>query len=344
MIDWYQEPDSGRKNIMFSKVRLARNWNEYVFPSRLSDAEAKEMIGRLSEGLKDISGQTGRSFELIDLPSVGELRMKMYKERRVISSAILKKKAPMAMYLSEQEDVSLVMNGSDHIRIQVLKSGLRVGDAWREASQLDDFVNARFPYAFDEKYGYLTTYPTNVGTGMRAAAVVHLPSLSLGKKFPSVITDMGRFGVSIRGLYGEGRDNYGALYEISNQKTMGQSEQEIADLVSRVAVQLDEQESQVRDMAIRNHRLIREDEIYKSYGVIRYARRLSMKEAMSYLSQLMAGAADGLIRFAEPCPVFPLILGIQNANLQNLSDKPLDKAELDVARAEYLRGRLPELM
>ena len=268
----------------------------------------------------------------------------MYKERRVINSSILKKKAPMSMLLSEKEDVSLVFNGTDHIRIQVLKSGLRVGDAWREASQLDDFVNARFPYAYDEKYGYLTAFPTNVGTGMHAAAVVHLPSLSLGKKFPSVITDMGRFGVSIRGLYGEGRDNYGALYEISNQKTMGQSEQEIADLVSRVAVQLDEQESQVRDMALRNHRLIREDEIYKSYGVIRYARRLSMKEAMSYLSQLMAGAADGLIRFAEPCPVFPLILGIQNANLQNLSDKPLDKAELDVARAEYLRGRLPELM
>lgn len=344
MIDWYQETDSGRKNIIFSKVRLARNWNEYVFPSRLSDAEAKEMIGRLGEGLKDIDGQTGRTFRQIDLSGIGELELKMYKERRVINSSILKKKAPMSMLLSEKEDVSLVFNGTDHIRIQVLKSGLRVGDAWREASQLDDFVNARFPYAYDEKYGYLTAFPTNVGTGMHAAAVVHLPSLSLGKKFPSVITDMGRFGVSIRGLYGEGRDNYGALYEISNQKTMGQSEQEIADLVSRVAVQLDEQESQVRDMALRNHRLIREDEIYKSYGVIRYARRLSMKEAMSYLSQLMAGAADGLIRFAEPCPVFPLILGIQNANLQNLSDKPLDKAELDVARAEYLRGKLPELM
>ena len=344
MVSWYQEPDRDRKNIIFSKVRLARNWNEYVFPSRLSDAEAKEMVGRLCEGLKDIGNQIGQECSLLDLSQAGELELKMLKERRVINSAILKKKAPMSMYLSEKEDVSVVFNGSDHIRIQVLKSGLHEGEAWQKASQLDDFINARFPYAFDEKYGYLTAFPTNVGTGMHAAVVVHLPSLSMGKKFPSMIADMGRFGVAVRGLYGEGRENYGAFYEISNQKTMGLTEQDIVDLVTRVALQLDEQETQVRNMTLKNHRLIREDEIYKSYGLLRYARRIGMKEAMSYLSQLMTGTADELIGFAEPCSVFQLILGIQNANLQNLSKKPLDKGELDAARAEYLRERLPELV
>ncbi len=335
--------DSSR-NIICSKVRLARNWSEYVFPSRLTDEQAKEMVGRLCEGLKDIDGQLNMRYDLVDLSEIGELGRRLLKERRVINRVILKKQAPMSMYLSDDEDVSLVFNGADHIRIQVMKPGFQLGEAWKDASQLDDFVNARFPYAFDRKYGYLTSYPTNVGTGMKAAATVHLPSLATGKKFASLITDMGRFGVSIRGLYGEGRENYGAFYEVSNQKTMGLTEQEIVDLVGRVAVQLDEQENQVRDMANTNHRLIREDEVYKSYGVLRYARRISMKEAMTYLSQMMAGCTDGLIRFKEPCDIYQLILGIQAAGLKSRSRKPLDKDELDVARAEYLREQLPELV
>ena len=332
------------RNIIYSKVRLSRNWNEYVFPARLTDEQAKEMVGRLCGGLKDIDGQLNMRYDLVDLSEIGELGRRLLKERRVINRTILKKQAPMSMYLSDDEDVSLVFNGADHIRIQVTKPGFHLGEAWKDASQLDDFVNARFPYAFDQKYGYLTSYPTNVGTGMKAAAIVHLPSLAMGKKFPSLITDMGRFGVSIRGLYGEGRENYGAFYEVSNQKTMGLTEQEIVDLVGRVAVKLDAQENQVRDMANKNHRLIREDEVYKSYGVLRYARRISMKEAMTYLSQLMAGCTDGLIRFKESCDIYQLILGIQTAGLQSRSRRPLDKEELDAARAEYLREQLPELV
>lgn len=344
MASWYEQTDPERKNIVYSKVRLARNWSEYVFPARLGEDEAREMVGRLCEGLKDIDGQLGHKYELLELSQMGELDLRMLKERRVINSAILKKKAPMAMYVSEQEDVSLAFNGADHIRIQVLKPGLHVGEAWKDASQMDDFVNARFAYAFDEKYGYLTSYPTNVGTGMKAAVIVHLPSLCMGKKFPSLIADMGRFGVSIRGVYGEGRENYGALYEVANQKTMGQSEQEIVDLVTRVALQLDDQENQVRAMTLKTHRLVREDEIYRSFGVLKYARRISMKEAMAYLSQLMSGVSDGLVRFREPCSIYQLVLGIQTANLQSLSERPLDKGELDAARAEFLRERLPELI
>ncbi len=343
MSEWFEEIDAERKNVVCSRVRLTRNWDEYVFPSRLDDGKAAEMIRRLCEGMKDIDGLLGLKYDVVDLSQLGELELRILREHRVLNSSIIKKKAPMAMLLSEDESVSLVLNGADHIRIQVLRAGLHMADAWKMANEADDYVGSRFSYAFDEKYGYLTSFPTNVGTGLRAAAIVHLPSLSLGKKFPLLVSDMARFGVLIRGICGEGRENYGALYEISNQKTMGQSEQEIVDMVSRVAAQLDDQENQVREMAMKTHRLVREDELYKSYGVLKYARRLSMKEAMSYLSQIMAGTADGLIRFSRPVSVPRLILGIQTANLQNLSDKPLDKDELDAARAEYLREELPQL-
>ena len=343
MLKWFEQTEQENSNIVCSKIRLARNLSEYVFPSKLSPEESKEMLARLKEGLRDLGDLDGRDYETAGLDELSELDRRALRERRVLSSSILEKKAPMSILITREEDISLVLNGMDHIRIQVLSSGLHLTEAWKTADRIDDYVNARFAYAFDEKYGYLTSFPTNVGTGLRATAVVHLPSLSMGKKFPAMLNDMGRFGVCIRGVYGEGRENYGALYEISNQKTMGRTEKELTDLVNKVALQLNDQENQIQDMSLKSHRLEREDEIYKSYGVLKYARRLTMKDAMTFLSQLMAGVCDGLIRMEEPCPVFRLMLGIQTANLQKLSERPLDKTELDMARAAYLRSELPEL-
>ena len=343
MLKWFECEEENRQNIISSKMRLARNWSEYVFPAKLSKEESLEMVKRLCEGLADLGEQDGNQYETTYLEDLSELDRRALKERRVLNASVLSRKAPMALMVSEKEDISLVFNGTDHIRIQALSTGLHLQELLKTANEVDDFINARFSYAFDEKYGYLTSFPTNVGTGMRASVMVHLPSLSLGKKFSSVLTNMGRFGVSIRGAYGEGRENYGSIFEVTNQKTMGQTEKELADLVGKVAQQLNDQENQVRALTLKNHKLEREDEVYKSYGVLKYARRLTMKEAMTYLSQLMAGITDGLIKPDNSCSIYRLMLGIQTANLQKLSDRPLGKEELDVARAAYLRRELLEL-
>lgn len=343
MLKWFEQIQESGSNIVCSKVRLARNWSEYVFPSRLSNEEGRQMLARLNEGLEDLGEMDGRDYEAARLDELSELDKTALRERRILNASILAKKAPMSILMTREEDVSLVFNGVDHIRIQVWSPGLHLAEALQSANRVDDYVNARFSYAFDEKYGYLTSFPTNVGTGMRATVIIHLPTLSMGKKFPSMLNDMGRIGVCIRGVYGEGRENYGSLYEISNQNTMGRTEKELTDLVAKVAVQLDEQEKQIRETALANHRPELEDEVYKSYGVLKYARRLSMKDAMTFLSQIMSGACDGLLRFKEPCPMFRLMLGIQTANLQKLSDRPLDKGELDAARAAYVRSELPQL-
>ena len=343
MLKWFECEEENRQNIISSKIRLARNWSEYVFPAKLSKEESLEMVKRLCEGLADLGEQDGNQYETTYLEDLSEHDRRALKERRVLNASVLSRKAPMALMVSEKEDISLVFNGTDHIRIQALSTGLHLQELLKTANEVDDFINARFSYAFDEKYGYLTSFPTNVGTGMRASVMVHLPSLSLGKKFSSVLTNMGRFGVSIRGAYGEGRENYGSIFEVTNQKTMGQTEKELADLVGKVAQQLNDQENQVRALTLKNHKLEREDEVYKSYGVLKYARRLTMKEAMTYLSQLMAGITDGLIKPDNSCSIYRLMLGIQTANLQKLSDRPLGKEELDVARAAYLRRELLEL-
>lgn len=344
MRKWFEEIETEKPNIVSSKVRLARNWSDYVFPSRLSVKESQEMLKRLNYGLKDIGELDGRHYEFASLNEISDLDRRALRERCVLNFSVTAKKTPAGIIISAEEDVSVILNGSDHIRMQILSPGLHLHEAWEKATKLDDYINARFSYAYDDKYGYLTSFPTNVGTGMRASVIIHLPTLSMGKKFHGMLADMSRFGVSIKGVYGEGRDNYGSLYEVSNQKTMGQTEKELVELVYKAACQLNDQENQVRAMALKTHRLEREDEVYKSFGVLKYARRLSMKEAMTFLSQLMAGIPDGLIQMKAPCPIYRLMLGIQTANLQKLSDRPLGKEELDVARAAYLRTELPDIL
>ena len=344
MLKWFEQVDKERSGaIISSRVRLVRNWDQYVFPSRLTPKEGAELVHRLEYGLRDLGSLDGKHYEYTYLENLGELDRKVLRERRVFNSTIAAQKTPAGIILSDEEDVGIVLNGTDHIRLQLLSTGMHLEELWKQADVIDDFINERFSYAFDEKYGYLTSFPTNVGTGLRASAILHLPTLSLGKRFGGLVTEMGRFGATVKGVYGEGSENYGALYEVSNQKTLGVTEKEILDLVTRVALQLSRQEMQVRKMAMEKQGMECADEAYKSYGVLKYARRLSAKDAMIFLSQLMRGLDDGIFKTEEPCPVYRLMLGIQPANLQKLSDRPLGKEELEMVRAAYLRAELPAL-
>lgn len=343
MKKWYEQTDGERPAVVSSRVRLVRNWNRYVFPERMTETDSLDMIRQLKLGLRGLTQLDHRDYEYIDLQRLGDLDKKVLQERRIINETIAARKKPSGVILSEDECVEIVLNGTDHIRIQLLSAGLHLEELWKQADRIDDYINEQIEYAFDEKYGYLTSFPTNMGTGLRASVVLHLPSLSMGKKFNGLAAEMSRFGVSVKSVYGEGNENYGALYEVSNQKTLGISEKEILDLVARAAIQLSTQERQVRKMAMEKHGLECADEAYKSYGVLKYARRLSYKDAMTFLSQLMTGIADGILETKDSCNVYRLMLGIQPANLQKLSDRPLGKEELDMARASYLRRELPEL-
>lgn len=343
MLKWFEQKNTGRPGVISSRIRLVRNWQEYRFPATLDEKESEEMVRRLEFGLKDLGKDEGSRFEFSMLGELEEPDRVALRERRILNSAAVSNKKPAGILLSEDEGTSIVLNCDDHIRIQLLQMGLHLEELWESANRIDDYVNERFAYAFDDRYGYLTSFPTNVGTGLRASVVVHLPMLSQGRKFSSLISDMSRFGASIRGVYGEREENFGSLYEISNQKTLGQTEREIIDTVSKAAIQLTNQELQVRKLSLQRHRDEREDEVYKSYGVLKYSRRLTSRDAMIFLSQIMAGLADGLIHTEESFNVYRLMLGIQPANLQKVSDRPLSKEELDGARAEFVRRELPEL-
>lgn len=330
-------------NYVSSRIRLVRNLDEHVFPSKLDETESKVLTEIMMKELANIGEVEERDCETSMISQSSDIHRMALKERRVLNSVIAAKKTATGLILSKEEDISLVLNGDDHIRLQLLSEGMHLEDLWKRADKLDDYINERFRYAFDEQYGYLTSYPTNIGTGMRANIVLHLPSLSLGKNFQNLLTGMSRFGVTIKGVYGEGRENYGALYDISNPKTLGQSEKEIIDQISRVAMQLNAQEANVRKLALQEHRLEKEDEAYKSFGILKYARKLSLKDALIYLSALLQGVSDGIIELKDPQAVYGLMFGVQPYNLLKLSERPLGKNEMEIARAGYIRQRLAEI-
>lgn len=343
MAKWFEAEGKEMSNVVYSRVRLVRNWKEYPFPGKMTREQNADMTNRLCEGLKGIGSLDETKYGFAFLERLSDLDKAALAERRILNRHTSKKKGPGGLILSEDERVSVVINGDDHIRIQILEKGLNLDGCYKQADKIDDYISERFEYSFDEKYGYLTSFPTNVGTGLRASVVLHLPLLSRKKSFNSLVADMGRFGTSVRGVYGEGSENYGSLYQVSNQKTLGQTEREIVDLVGKAAAELDAQERRLRQEALKQRPLNCQDEAYKSYGVLKYARRLTRKDAMEFLSQIMAGVTDGLLKTKEPCSIYRIMLGVQPANLLKLADKPMEKEELEAARAGFVRSELPEI-
>lgn len=323
-------------NFISSRVRLARNWDEYAFPNRLTNEQAAELVGRLQYGLDDIEIVEKKNFITTTLDRIKEVDRLALKERRIMNATIAEGKTPTGLIISDTEDVSILLNGDDHIRMQFLAPGMALDELWERADKMDDFVNSRFNYCYDEKYGYLTSYPTNVGTGMRANVVVHLPALAKSNEAKNLIDGFSQFGVTIRVVYG-------SLYDISNTKTLGVSEKEIIETVSRIANQLNEREIQLRETALEKDFTGRLDEAWKAYGVLKYARTMKLNSALMYLSQLRTGIQDGLIIPEEDRSIYKLMLDIQPGNLLLHADKPVDRSELDELRADYLRENIPKI-
>ena len=329
---------------LYSRIRLVRNWDEYPFSGKLSREQAGEMVNRLERGMRDFCLEDGRDFDYMPLENLSDLDRRALRERRILNETLAGKKEPAGLILSRDERVSVVLNGDDHIRMQFIAPGMHLKELWREADRADDFINERFDYAYDDKYGFLTAFPTNVGTGLRASAVVHLPSLSSGRKFASLLGEMSRFGASIRGLYGEGDENYGSLYVVSNQKTLGVTEEEIVEIVEKVARQLSSQGAAGQRpgqgcgfpgtpgrglQVLRGAAVCQKALVEGRHGVSLPAHGRGVRRTFG--------------EFAEPCPIFSVMLGIQRANLQKITERPLSREELDVARASYIRAELPEL-
>lgn len=343
MHKWYEEAGNEDDIIVVSRIRLLRNIKGYRFPARLSAEEKKELGQSVFQALKVLPSRFGQSFESCTLDDFSDTHKMALKERHVINHSALESESSIGVSLSTDESISITTNANDHIRILVSKSGLDLETAWETANQVDDIINESFEYAFDEKLGYMTAFPTNLGTGMRAYLILHLPLLSSSRRFRTLMDGIGRYGVAVKGAFGEGIDNPGSLYVLYNQKTLGVSEEDIIQILTKVAGQLASQERSVRSHSVEAHRNEIEDCIYRSYGILKYARSISFKDAMNYLSQLRWGMEMNILPAKEAIPCYQLMLGVQPANLQVTYDKPMEQEELDRARASYIRQFLPDL-
>lgn len=343
MSKWYEENNISQDIIVASRVRLLRNLREHVFPARLKTEEKKKLTEQLLSEHQHLTTWMGKSFNCWKLDELSDIQKQALKERLVINQAVFQQSEGAGLMLSSDESISVVCNANDHLRFLVNRPGMKLPDAWLEANRMDDCFNELHQYAFDEKMGYMTAFPTNVGTGMRAYVILHLPLLSANRNFRDILNEVSRYGLTLKKGFGDGNESLGAVYVLYNQKTLGISEKDIVQITGKIALQLAGHERQLREYAVEQHRLQVEDEAYKIYGILKYARMLSLKEALNDLSQLRWAESVGAIQLKEPLNCYELMLQVQDATLQDNVQETLDEKGLLCERARWIRERMPEI-
>ena len=303
------------------------------------------MIGRATRGNPWIFRQVSEYMNkgtIIAPPSVEEV-CQMIK-RHVISS-YLEKQDYAAGFVAPDEDVSIMINEEDHIRIQAFAAGMNMQKAYTLADKMDDVIGNVLDYSYDQKFGYLTTLPSNAGTGMRASYMLHLPALAGNNKISGLIPEVGRFGLVLRAMEGDNNRALGDIYQLSNLVTLGKSEKDIIDNLDNIAEQIIAQERNYRKQYITKRKMTALDMVYRSYGVLKYARKVTLNDGELLLSQIRFGLASGLIKADgfDESNIYQLMIGIHPANLLMISDKDMDEEELEIARADFIREHLPTI-
>lgn len=344
---WYEkEGENCNGVIISSRIRLARNLGNYIFPNSIEETQAYKMIGEVREAIFAPSEYGQSFFEEIKMETIRQVDKIAMMERHVISPLFISVKKPNTLILSDDESISIMVNEEDHIRIQSMEVGMNLSDALDHANKVDDLLEEKLNYAFDHKLGYLTACPTNLGTGLRASYMIHVPALETTGQLKFLLDAIGKFGLTVRGMYGEGSEAQGSIFQISNQLTLGMNEQEIIDNLTTVTKQIVEQELIVRNKFLSERRLEFEDAIYRSYGLLCHARVLTSKECMTLLSDIKLGIELGILRSQSnnKINIFDVMTRIQPANLQKIEMKHLSLKERDVARATYMRENIVKLV
>lgn len=343
---WY-EKDSHNFNgiVISSRIRLARNLRAYKFPGRITYEESQQVISDVNGAVLRANDHANEFFEQMDMSLISQLDKIAMMERHVISPNFIRAKRPTGLVLSKDESISIMINEEDHIRIQSMEIGMNLEKALESAFHIDQLLEEKLGIAYDTNLGYLTACPTNVGTGLRASYMIHLPALETTGKLKFLLDAIAKFGLTVRGMYGEGSDAQGSLFQISNQITLGMSEEEIINNLTSVTKQIIEQEMIVRNKLLKEKRLEFEDAVYRSYGLLSHVRILTSKEAMTLLSDIKLGFELGILEAEEEkqINIFDLMTCIQPANLQKIEHKLLSVEDRDIARATFIRENLPKL-
>ncbi|MFB6469136.1 protein arginine kinase [Cytobacillus sp. Hz8] len=337
---WMSSEGPDSDIVLSSRIRLARNLNEYKFPTLITNEEAKQIIDLFSKKASTGNFQGVGSFELLKMDEIQPLHKRVLVEKHLISPNLAESSSYGACLLSENEEISVMINEEDHIRIQCLFPGFQISEALNMANQIDDWLEEDVNYAFDEKIGYLTSCPTNVGTGLRASVMMHLPALILTHQMNQIIPAINQLGLVVRGIYGEGSEALGNIFQISNQITLGKSEQDIVEDLKSVVSQLISQERSAREALAKTSNIQLEDRVFRSYGILSNSRIIETKEAARCLSDVRLGIDMGYIKNISKNILNELMILTQPGFLQQYAGGPLRPNERDIRRALLIRERI----
>ncbi len=325
----------GNDIVISSRVRLARNIAGMPFPPAMNSQQADAVSDRVIAAMKKAEGMD--SFRFLQLRLMDETDRLELVERHLASADLLKKKDWGALLLSADETVSLMINEEDHLRIQGLLPGSQIVQAAVAALRLESLLEKTVPFAYDKALGYLTSCPTNVGTGMRASVMVHLPALKLIGMLKILIDSVVKAGLAVRGMYGEGSEALGDMFQISNQITLGVTEEDITGTIRAVCEQIMEKERAAREFLLHNKRVEIEDKLYRSWGLMKYARSVSSKEFMQLLSDARLAVGLELLPDVNQTELNRLMIAVQPAALQKHEGRELNQEERDIVRASFIR-------
>ncbi|MHB1194809.1 MAG: protein arginine kinase [Longimicrobiales bacterium] len=339
-LSWLEASGAHADIVLSTRVRLARNLQGHAFGSRARANDRDAVLHRF----QGYMGSSHRlcSGTLLPMSELTSRSRRILLERRLISRELLGDPDGTppkggAVLLSDHDPLSIMVNEEDHLRIQGLLSGLRLQDAWNVVDRMDEELGQELPYAYHHEFGFLTSCPTNVGTGLRASVLVHLPGLVLTKEIGRVLQGLGQVGLTFRGLYGEGSEVVGNFFQISNQTTLGKSEEDLVDHLDKMVRQVIQYENQARQVLLRDARAVTEDKIWRAYGLLRYARSLSFEELMNLLSGVRLGASLKLLPGLRVYTLNKIMIFTQPAHLEQAAGRDLPPAESDVHRAAYVR-------
>ncbi len=326
--------------IISSRIRLARNLDEYPFPVALTTEKSREVIKRVSDTI--LAGNTilKDDFKLTQMNEISNGDKQVLIEKHLISPSLVETSNKSGVMINSDESVSIMINEEDHIRIQCLFPGFQLKETWDLANKIDDIIEEEVKYAFDENVGYLTSCPTNVGTGIRASVMIHLPALTMIDYMNRILQAVNQIGFTVRGLYGEGSESEGNMFQISNQVTLGRTEQEIIQTLIEVTKQITNKENDARATLVANNKMKLEDRICRSYGILTNARIMNSKEALKLISDVRLGIDLGIIKDIDVKAINVLMVDIQSGILQKISERNLNTNERDIERANLIRERL----
>ena len=335
MSTWNEMVGDQSDVVISSRVRLARNISGYPFTHAASQEALKEVVKYVKASIDEIKTPLGLKW--VDLQKMTQIDRSHYVEKHLMSIELAESKTAAALILNQDESLSIMVNEEDHLRIQGILPGLQLETTYKLCNDFEERMGEKVNYAFYEQLGYLTSCPTNIGTGLRVSAMMHLPALAESGWLKKILEACGKMGVAVRGVYGEKSGAEGNIFQISNQVTIGHSEEDIIENMLHIINQIIEKERSVRQRILNSNRLAFEDKIFRAYGILANARSITAAETMEHMSWIRLGIALEVIDFINPVNMNILLVDVQPGSIQKNAGRELSAEERDEQRASLCR-------